>query len=76
MKEFSEESIVSALKDDGCWKTYSLRSPFLRGIIQEKEDALKERPSVDYEIVDKKSVAHKSNNTKKSIISKLRDLDE
>ena len=76
LKEFSEESIISALKDDRCWKTYSLRSPFLRGIIQEKEDALKERTSVDYEIVDKKSVTHKSNNTKKSIISKLRDLDE
>jgi len=76
LKEFSEDAIMAALKDNRCWKTYSLRSPFLRSIIEEKQIATKERHSADYEIVDKQEVRHKTNNNKKSIISKLRELDE
>ena len=67
---------MAALKDNRCWKTYSLRSPFLRSIIEEKQISTKERHSADYEIVDKQEVKHKTNNNKKSIISKLRELDE
>ena len=76
LKDFPEEAIIAALKDRRCWKTYSLRSPFLQSIIKEKEALIKDREATDYEIVEKESIKHKTNNNKKSIISKLRELDE
>ena len=76
LKDFPEEAIIAALKDNRCWKTYSLRSPFLHSIIKEKEALIQERESVDYNVVESKEVKHKTNNNKKSIISKLRELDE
>jgi hypothetical protein len=76
LKDFPEEAIIAALKDRRCWKTYSLRSPFLQSIIKEKEALIKDREATEYEIVEKESIKHKTNNNKKSIISKLRELDE
>ena len=76
LKDFPEEAIIAALKDNRCWKTYSLRSLFLHSIIKEKEALIQERESVDYNVVESKEVKHKTNNNKKSIISKLRELDE
>ncbi len=76
LKDFPEEAIIAALKDRRCWKTYSLRSPFLQSIIKEKEALIKDREATDYQIVEKESIKHKTNNNKKSIISKLRELDE
>ena len=76
LKDFPEEAIIAALKDRRCWKTYSLRSPFLQSIIKEKEALIKDREATQYEIVEKESIKHKTNNNKKSIISKLRELDE
>jgi hypothetical protein len=76
LKDFPEEAIIAALKDRRCWKTYSLRSPFLQSIIKEKQAEIKERDSVEYNVVESENIKHKSNNNKKSIISKLRELDE
>ena len=76
LKDFSEEAVIAALKDSRCWKTYSLRSPFLHSIIKEKQEVVKARSSADYDIVETDNIQHKSNNNKKSIISKLKDLDE
>ena len=76
LKDFPEEAIIAALKDNRCWKTYSLRSPFLHSIIKEKEALIQERESVDYNVVKSEEVKYKTNNNKKSIISKLRELDE
>ena len=76
LKDFPEEAIIAALKDRRCWKTYSLRSPFLQSIIKEKGALIKDREATEYEIVEKESIKHKTNNNKKSIISKLRELDE
>ena len=76
LKDFPEEAVIAALKDNRCWKTYSLRSPFLHDIIKEKEDLIKTRGSVDYDLVETEQIRHKTNNNQKSIISKLRDLDE
>lgn len=77
IKEFGEESVIAALRDNRCWSTYSLRSPFLKKIIEEKSKEVIERPAnTEYNIKDSEEVKHKTNNTKKSIISKLRDLDE
>jgi hypothetical protein len=77
IKEFGEEPVIAALRDSRCWSTYSLRSPFLKKIIEEKSKEVIERPAnTEYNIKDSEEVKHKTNNTKKSIISKLRDLDE
>ena len=77
IKKYGEEPIVAARRDKRCWSTYSLRSPFLEKIIQEKAEQVVERPaSAEYNINDSEEVKHKTNNNKKSIISKLRDLDE
>ena len=76
LKDFPEEAVIAALKDNRCWKTYSLRSPFLHSIIKEKEELIKERGSVDYDLVETDQVKRQTNNNKKSIISKLKELDE
>lgn len=76
LKDFSEEAVMAALRDNRCWKTYSLRSPFLQGIIKEKQASVKERPTdIDYNVSDKEVLSYKKN-TKKTILSKLKDLDE
>ena len=77
LKEFEADFIIAALKDNRCWKTYSLRAPMLRGIIEEKSsEATKRDSKTNYDVVDADDIKHKSGNTKKSIISKLRELDE
>jgi len=77
IKEHGEEIVIAALKDERCWSTYSLRAPRLQEIIEEKARAKKERvESVKYNINDSDEVRHRTNNNKKSIVSKLRDLDD
>tara|TARA_R110000744_G_scaffold73552_1_gene147244 strand:+ start:4994 stop:5428 length:435 start_codon:yes stop_codon:yes gene_type:complete len=77
IKLHGEEVVVAALKDNRCWSTYSLRAPRLKLIIEEKEKEKVERPqNTEYNITDSKEVKYKTNNNQKSIISKLRDLDE
>lgn len=76
LKDFSEEAVIAALRDNRCWKTYSLRSPFLQGIIKEKQASIKERPTDTNYGVSEKEVPSYKKNTKKTIVSKLKDLDE
>ena len=77
IKKFGEEAVIAALKDNRCWSTYSLRSPFLVPVIEEKKKEISDnRPEAEYNIKDEEEVTHRSSNNKKSIISKLRDLDE
>ena len=77
IKEHGEEIVIAALKDERCWSTYSLRAPRLREIIEEKTKVKKERVEpVKYNINDSDEVRHRTNNNKKSIVSKLRDLDD
>ena len=77
IKEYGEHVIISALRDKRMWKTYSLRSPFLKNIIEEykskEEIAMKIAKEVEYDFSEKKTF--ESSNKKKSIISKLRDLE-
>ena len=77
LKKYSEHVIIAALRDKRMWKTYSLRSPFLESIIKEykgKEDiARKIVKKVEYDFSDKETF--ETNNKKKSIISKLEDLE-
>jgi RNase H-fold protein (predicted Holliday junction resolvase) len=79
VKEYSVEAVIAALKDNRCYKTYSLRSPFLRSIVEEyhtKQQIPRDVAQEDlpYDFGSKESFA--SNNKKKSIISKLQDLED
>ncbi len=77
IKEYGEHVIISALKDNRMWKTYSLRSPFLKNVIEEyknkDEVARKIATQIEYDFSEKKTF--ESNNSKKSIVSKLKDLE-
>ena len=77
IKSHGEDVVIAALKDNRCWSTYSLRAPRLKEVIAEKEKEKVERTqNTEYNIKDSEEVRHKTGNNQKSIISKLRDLDE
>ena len=42
VKKYGEEAGIAALRDRRCYKTYSLRAPFLKGIIEEHQAAILE----------------------------------
>lgn len=77
IKEYGEHVIISALKDKRMWKTWSLRSSFLKKVIEEykeKEQLAKViAKKMEYDFSEKKTFESKNN--KKTIVSKLRDLD-
>jgi hypothetical protein len=77
LKKYGEHSIIAALKDKRMWRTYSLRNPFLENVIKEykaKQNIAREiAKKVEYDFSEKET--YESNNKKKSIISKLEDLE-
>ena len=76
VKKYGATAVINGLNDRRAFKTYSLRSPVLKQIITEykkKEEMPKEKKDISYDFKDKKKFA--DNNEKKSIISKLRDLE-
>jgi len=77
IKQYGEHVIISALNDKRMWKTWSLRSSFLKNVIEEykeKEELAKSiAKKMEYDFSEKKTF--ESNNNKKTIVSKLRDLD-
>jgi len=77
MKAHGEHAIISALRDNRTWKTWSLRSPWLVKVIEEyvekAELSRKIAEEVEYDFSEKKTFD--SNNKKKSVISKLKDLE-
>ena len=76
VKKYGEEAVIAALRDRRCYKTYSLRAPFLKGIIEEHQAAILEstrKEELDYDFGSTDSFS--SNNKKRSILSELEDLD-
>jgi hypothetical protein len=78
VKEYGEEAVIAALKDRRCYKTYSLRAPFLRPIIEEHHQKQKENKNISkedlsYDFDSKENFS--SNNQKKSLLSDLEDLE-
>ena len=70
--------MIAALRDRRCYKTYSLRAPFLTPIIEEHYEKqqqqtrnAKEEDSYDFDGKENFS----SNNKKRSILSDLEDLE-
>jgi hypothetical protein len=78
VKEYGEEAVIAALKDRRCYKTYSLRAPFLKPIIEEHKKTQEKSKSIDaedlsYNFDSKESFS--SNNQKRSLLSDLEDLE-
>ena len=76
VKKYGAKAVVDGLNDRRAFKTYSLRSPVLKKIIieyKEKQDMPKEQKNISYDFKEVKKFAN--NNEKKSIISKLKDLE-
>lgn len=78
VKKYGEESVIAALKDRRCYRTYSLRAPFLKPIIEEhhkryKEEKAARKEGPSYDCDGKESFS--SNNRKRSILSDLEDLE-
>jgi hypothetical protein len=46
LKEYPAEAIINALNSRDAYSIYSLRAPFLRGIIQVEKDKLKPLPTI------------------------------
>jgi hypothetical protein len=77
IKKYGEHAVIAALRDNRTWKTYSLRSPFIERIIAEygKKAELSRQlaQEIEYDFSEKQTFD--SNNEKKSIISKLKELE-
>jgi hypothetical protein len=77
IKEHGEHAVIAALRDNRTYKTYSLRSGWLHKVIEEyvlKEEISRQiAEEVLYDFREKKTFD--SNNSKKSVISELKDLE-
>jgi len=78
VKKYGESAVIATLNDKRTWKTYSLRAPLLVPILEEykEKSELAKTISKGLEYDFSKKETFNSNNSKKSIISKLRDLDD
>jgi hypothetical protein len=77
LKKYSDISIVKALKDPRAAKIYSLRAPHLLPIIDEEELKLQsQNTSLSMDLTRLDNVKFQTDKPKKkSIVSKLKDID-
>lgn len=77
IKEYGENVIISAIKDPRSFKTYSLRSPIFKKLCidyKQKEEISKQiMKDIEYDFSNKET--YDTNNNKKSIISKIKELE-
>jgi hypothetical protein len=78
LQKFSETAIIRALNTKEAVKIYSLRAPHLIPIIEQQQAILEsQNKSLTLEFDRKKDKTYKtSENIKKGILSKLKDLDD
>tara|TARA_B100002019_G_C21274933_1_gene604912 strand:- start:11993 stop:12427 length:435 start_codon:yes stop_codon:yes gene_type:complete len=79
LKQYDAKAIIKALKSNKARRIYSLRAPHLLPIIETEQEILlkTEDKSVDYtEKRDIKNTQFRKNVNKKSIISKLREMED
>lgn len=78
LTKYSETAIVKALNTKEAAKIYSLRAPHLVPIIEQQQAILEsQNQSLQLEFDRKENKTYKTNdNSKKSILSKLKDLDD
>jgi len=81
LQKYHVNSILAALKDKRMWKCYSLRSPFLAKVIEEKQAELVTKAEKNKTEEKQEGATHniytkpKQARGKKNIISALKDLD-
>lgn len=77
IRSYGENAIIAAIKDQRASKTYSLKSPIFKKICIEyknKQEISKQiMKDVEYDFSNKET--YSTNNNKKSIISKLKELE-
>jgi len=76
LQTYSPQAIIGALKSDKAKNTYSLRSPFLKTIIEEQEKVLESKNSSLNISFDRSSdKKFETNKNIKGLLSKLEDID-
>lgn len=77
VKKYNPVAIVKALQDNKTAKTYSLRAPFLKSIIEQHQKILDSQNKEFSKSIDRsKDKKYKQNkSTSKHILSKLEDID-
>jgi hypothetical protein len=77
LKQFSAKAIIRALNTDTGRRIYSLRAPHLLDIIRKEEEILQsENTNFTLDINRKEDISYNKHQSKKNIISKLKDLDQ
>lgn len=75
-KKYNEQAIIRALKNPKAQKIYSLRAPHLISIIEQEEKLLEsENTTITKEYDRSEEKTYRKTTTKKSIISKLKELE-
>lgn len=75
-KKYNEQAIIRALKNPKAQKIYSLRAPHLISIIEQEQKLLEsENTTITKEYDRSEEKTYRKNTTKKSIISKLKELE-
>lgn len=78
LKKYSDVAIIRALKDTRAAKIYSLRAPHLLPIIDTEQQKLNEENkqlTINLDRPDNIKFGQETKQTKKSIFSKLKDID-
>lgn len=76
VKKYNPVAIVKALQDNQTAKTYSLRAPFLKSIIEQHEKILDSQNKEFSQYIDRsEQKTYKTNIPSKNILSKLEDID-
>jgi len=76
LKSYSDKAIVNALLTPKGKTIYSLRAPHLIAMIEQEEKKLAaENRSFTKQVERKSEISYSQNKSKKSIISKLKDLE-
>lgn len=77
VKQYDPRAIILALKDKKAQKIYSLRAPHLKDIIEYHQDILDSKnQNFTLELDRKENKTFKKIESKKNIISKIKDLDD
>ena len=77
LKQFPAKAIIRALNTDSGRRIYSLRAPHLLDMIRKEEEILQsENTNFTLDINRKEDISYNKHQSKKNIISKLKDLDQ
>lgn len=77
VKQYDAKAIILALKDKRAQKIYSLRAPHLKDIIEYHQEILNAtNQDFTLEVDRKENKTFKKIQSKKNIISKIKDLDD